>query len=167
MASDETSAEGQGLIDEGKWTESTAKGFAIRWLEEFPETAAIQRGDHVSIHYTGRLRSTGQVFDDSRMKKPIHFDVGAEPRQVIRGMDEALLQVRLGERALFYIRNDWGYGAQGHPPREKEPGPGIPPNADLLFDVDILALNGVKRSRPTQVSPLAHFFKRRVYFKHL
>jgi len=87
-------------------------------------------GEVVRAHYTGRLASTGAVFDSSRSRgKPLTFLIGIG--SVIKGWDEGILEMRLGEHATLDISADYGYGEQGAGP--------IPPNADLVFDVELLA----------------------------
>jgi FK506-binding protein 1 len=89
-------------------------------------------GEVVKAHYTGRLASTGEVFDSSRTRsKPLVFMIGIG--SVIKGWDEGILEMRLGEQATLEISSDYGYGAEG------TPGGPIPPNADLVFDVELLA----------------------------
>ena len=55
--------------------------------------------------------------------------------QVIRGWDEGVMKMSLGEKAKLSITPDFGYGAQGA-------GGVIPPNADLIFEVELIAING-------------------------
>mmetsp|Transcript_124357 Transcript_124357/g.264978 ORF Transcript_124357/g.264978 Transcript_124357/m.264978 type:complete len:171 (-) Transcript_124357:127-639(-) len=101
-----------------------------------------QAGNRLEVHYTGTLASNGAKFDSSRDKgKPFTFVIGAEPRQVIRGWDEGLLQMSIGERATLRITSDFAYGEQGYGDGSK-----IPPNADLVFDVELLAINGKSRA---------------------
>uniref|UniRef100_A0A7S1GFW4 peptidylprolyl isomerase n=1 Tax=Cyclophora tenuis TaxID=216820 RepID=A0A7S1GFW4_CYCTE len=91
-----------------------------------------QRGDKLAMHYTGYLRD-GTVFDSSHKKgRPFQFVIGIG--QVIRGWDEGVAQMSLGEKAKLHITSDYGYGARGA-------GNVIPPNADLTFDVQLLKIN--------------------------
>jgi len=90
-------------------------------------------GDKLTMHYTGTLASNGNTFDSSLDRgRPFQFTIGVG--QVIRGWDEGVLQMSLGEKARLYISSDYGYGSRGA-------GGVIPPNADLIFVVELLAIN--------------------------
>ncbi|EEC43997.1 predicted protein [Phaeodactylum tricornutum CCAP 1055/1] len=90
-------------------------------------------GDKLTMHYHGTLASNGQKFDASRDRgRPFQFTIGIG--QVIRGWDEGVMQMSLGETAMLHISSDYGYGRQGA-------GGVIPPNADLDFKVELLAIN--------------------------
>ena len=83
------------------------------------------------INFAARLRSS--KFDSSRDRgQPFSFTIGVG--QVIKGWDEGVMQMSLGEKATLDITADYGYGARGA-------GGVIPPNADLLFDVELIAIN--------------------------
>lgn len=90
------------------------------------------KGSTVSVHYTGKLASNGNVFDSSVTRgKPFEFKLGAG--KVIKGWDEGVAQMSVGEKATITCPPDYGYGAQGV-------GNGlIPPNATLIFDVEVLS----------------------------
>ena len=86
------------------------------------------------MHYVGTLASNGSQFDSSIKKgRPFRFTIGIG--QVIRGWDEGVMQMSLGEKAILRITSDYGYGARGA-------GGVIPPNADLVFEVEVLEING-------------------------
>jgi peptidyl-prolyl cis-trans isomerase A (cyclophilin A) len=88
-----------------------------------------EAGKTVSVHYSGSLEN-GKVFDSSyARKKPIEFPLGRG--QVIAGWDEGIALLQVGDKARFVIPSFLGYGAQGA-------GGVIPPNATLIFDVELM-----------------------------
>jgi FKBP-type peptidyl-prolyl cis-trans isomerase len=91
--------------------------------------AQAQKGKSVSVHYEGSL-DNGQVFDSSyRRKDPITFTLGIG--QVIQGWDEGISLLKEGDKARFVIPSYLGYGERGA-------GGVIPPNATLVFDVELV-----------------------------
>ena len=88
-----------------------------------------ENGKTVSVHYEGSLEN-GKVFDSSYpRKKPIEFKLGIG--QVIEGWDEGIALLKVGDKARFVIPSDLGYGPAGA-------GGAIPPNATLIFDVELM-----------------------------
>ena len=87
------------------------------------------KGRDIKAHYEGKLEN-GRMFDSSRKRgAPLAFKVGVG--QVIKGWDEALSDMKKGERRILIIPPDLGYGARGA-------GGVIPPNATLVFDVEMV-----------------------------
>jgi FKBP-type peptidyl-prolyl cis-trans isomerase len=86
-------------------------------------------GNTVVVHYTGWLED-GTKFDSSRDRnEPFSFTLGRG--QVIKGWDEGVAQMRIGQKARLTIPAAKGYGARGA-------GGVIPPNANLIFEVELL-----------------------------
>lgn len=90
------------------------------------------KGKTISAHYTGYLLD-GTKFDSSR-DRGAPFETAIGVGQVIKGWDEAFLDMKTGEKRVLFIPASLGYGAQG------TPGGPIPPNATLVFDVELLGV---------------------------
>ncbi|KAE8574294.1 hypothetical protein XENTR_v10003364 [Xenopus tropicalis] len=90
-----------------------------------------KKGQTVVVHYVGSLED-GRKFDSSRDRnKPFRFIIGRN--EVIRGWEEGVAQMSVGQRARLTCSPDFAYGAAGHPGI-------IPPNSTLTFDVELLKL---------------------------
>ena len=91
--------------------------------------ASPKAGQQVSVHYVGTL-TNGNKFDSSRDRgQPFSFRLGQG--QVIKGWDEGVAQMKLGEKCTLTCSPDYAYGARGFPPV-------IPPNSTLVFEVELL-----------------------------
>lgn len=94
--------------------------------------ALAKAGDTVSVHYTGTL-TDGTKFDSSRDRgEPIEFPLGAG--RVIKGWDEGIAKMKVGDQAILVIPASIGYGSQG------AGGGLIPPDATLIFIVELVGI---------------------------
>ncbi|KAM4633437.1 peptidyl-prolyl cis-trans isomerase FKBP3 [Polymixia lowei] len=122
------------VVDEGppRFTKSV--------LKKGDKTNFPKKGDTVSCWYTGSLED-GTVFDTNipttarkkKQTKPMSFKVGMG--RVIRGWDEGILTMSKGETARLEIEPEWAYGRKGVPDSK------IPPNAKLIFEVELVAVD--------------------------
>ncbi|SDL76680.1 peptidylprolyl isomerase [Salinimicrobium catena] len=108
--------------------EKTSSGLRYKMVSEGNGKKA-EKGKTVSVHYKGML-ADGTVFDSSyKRKQPIEFPLGKG--HVIEGWDEGIQLLKEGDKARFVIPSHLGYGARGA-------GGVIPPNATLVFDVELM-----------------------------
>ncbi|XP_018425112.1 PREDICTED: peptidyl-prolyl cis-trans isomerase FKBP3, partial [Nanorana parkeri] len=122
------------VVDDGppKYTKSI--------LKKGDRVTFPKKGDKVHCWYTGSLED-GTVFDSNistsakkkKVGKPLAFKVGVG--RVIRGWDEALLTMTKGEKAKLEIESEWAYGRKGQPDAK------IPPNAKLIFEVELVDID--------------------------
>lgn len=91
-------------------------------------------GDKVEVHYRGTLEADGTEFDASYNRgKPLNFHVGKG--QVIKGWDQGLLDMCIGEKRRLTIQPEWGYGSRGMGP--------IPADSVLIFETELVGIAGV------------------------
>ncbi len=107
----------------------TASGLKYEVLEQGAGDKP-QKGQMVQVDYTGTLKS-GEKFDSSIGGQPYEFKLGEGA--VIKGWDEAIADMKPGERRLLTIPPKLAYGATGQPPK-------IKPNATLFFDVKLIGI---------------------------
>lgn len=109
---------------------TTTSGLVIEDLEVGDGSEAVA-GQQVTVHYTGWL-TNGKKFDSSKDRRdPFSFPLGK--RHVIAGWDEGVQGMKVGGRRKLTIPPELGYGARGA-------GGVIPPNATLVFEVELLAV---------------------------
>ena len=128
----ETKAKQSELLDKvAAGYDETDSGLRYKILQKGDGKKAT-KGAGVSVHYKGQLLD-GTVFDSSyKRKQPIDFNVGVG--QVISGWDEGIQLLQVGDKARFVIPSHLAYGERGA-------GGVIPPNATLIFDVELMNVN--------------------------
>uniref|UniRef100_A0A0D9YJ52 peptidylprolyl isomerase n=1 Tax=Oryza glumipatula TaxID=40148 RepID=A0A0D9YJ52_9ORYZ len=114
-----------------------------------PESCTLQahKGDKIKVHYRGSL-TDGSVFDSSYDRgDPFEFTLGNG--QVIKGWDQGLLGMCVGEKRKLKIPAKMGYGERGSPPK-------IPGGATLIFDTELIAVNGKTTGGASNISCRPH-----------
>ena len=110
--------------------DKTSSGLRYKIIQK-GNGAQAEPKNKVKVHYEGSLEN-GQVFDSSfQRKEPIEFTLGIG--QVIPGWDEGISLLKVGDKARFVIPSELGYGSRGA-------GGVIPPNATLIFDVELVSV---------------------------
>jgi peptidylprolyl isomerase len=124
-------------IEEVALTED--KGIIKRIFEKGDEGAAHpENGEKVHVLYEGRLASDGKVFDKSlNHEAPFKFTIGQG--QVIKGWDIGIASMTVGEKAELILSPEYAYGESGA-------GDSIPPNASLIFKVELIRIGKGKKA---------------------
>ena len=108
---------------------TTASG--LKYIDTVVGTGEAPKANQsVVVNYTGRLARDGKVFDSSLNRGPATFGVS----QVIKGFGEGILSMKPGGKRTVFIPAALAYGP--NPP----PGSGIPANADLIFDIELISV---------------------------
>jgi len=106
-------------------------GVQVQTISSGDGSTYPKTGQTVVVHYTGTLEN-GNKFDSSRDRGvPFKFHIGKG--EVIKGWDEGVAQMSVGQRAKLICSPDYAYGSRGHPGI-------IPPNSTLIFDVELLEI---------------------------
>ncbi len=122
----------EALVIDRKYANAFTTPSGLRYIVDTPGVGdqTPQPGQEVTVQYVGRLLRDGTKFDSSYDRhEPFTFRVGVG--QVIRGWDQAILQMKKGEKLTVVIPWWLAYGAAGRPPV-------IPPKASLVFDIQLL-----------------------------
>lgn len=115
-------------------TEPTTTSSGLRYVDiECGDGEEAAKGDSVEVHYVGKLEN-GKKFDASRDRgQTLPFQIGAG--QLIAGFDEGVVGMKVGGVRELTIPPELGYGEAGQPPV-------IPPNATLIFEVELVSITG-------------------------
>lgn len=128
---EEREAQEKALEEVAAGFKKTDSGLRYQFIQR-GEGAKAEKGKTVSVHYKGQLLD-GTVFDSSyKRNQPIDFALGMG--QVIPGWDEGIQLLSIGDKARFVIPSDLAYGSRGA-------GGVIPPNATLIFDVELVGIS--------------------------
>ena len=106
-------------------------GLKIETTQEGSGEQTVTSGDVISVHYTGKLEN-GTVFDSS-VERGIPFEFQIGQGMVIAGWEQGLLDMKVGEKRTLTIPAEMGYGSRGA-------AGVIPPNATLIFDVELVSI---------------------------
>ena len=117
-------------------TITTSSGLKYLVVKEGTGAPAV-KGMAVEVHYTGKF-TNGKIFDSSRDRgEPIEFVLGEN--QVIKGWDEGIALMKVGGKLQLIIPPELGYGENGI--KDKQEQEVIPPNATLIFDVELMGVH--------------------------
>ena len=115
----------------GKDTVKIQDDLEIIWIKKNAKGVKAVSGNNIKVHYTGYFKN-GKKFDSSVDRgNPLEFELGIG--RVIKGWDIGMAQLRTGEKARLIIGAPLAYGSKGNR--------SIPPNAKLIFDVELIEVN--------------------------
>ncbi|CRK18938.1 hypothetical protein BN1723_011726 [Verticillium longisporum] len=125
-----------GLLASTAFSFVAADGLKIDKTLEVECERKTVKGDRISVHYRGSLQDGGKEFDASYNRgQPFNVKIGAG--QVIKGWEEGLLDMCIGEKRTLTIPSDMGYGPRGMGP--------IPGGATLIFETELMGIEGVEK----------------------
>jgi len=110
-------------------------------LEGDPGAAVVEKGDTVTVHATGIVKETGKKFWSTKDSGQSAFTYQAGVGRVITGWDQGCLGAKIGEVRKLDIPAKEGYGERGFPAW------GIPANGGLIFDIEVLSIQGKEELR--------------------
>jgi len=117
-----------------QWQKPMEQPFIKETISPGPDPMCVPKvGDKLSVYYRGTLRADPETQFDSNIGRPSPFQFEIGKGFVIRGWDEGLLEMHLGEKATLTIRSDYAYG--------REANGAIPSHADLVFEVELVGIN--------------------------
>jgi peptidylprolyl isomerase len=124
-----TVPEGSATPGGPKLENSTVLPSGVEYRDEVVGTGATPRLDQqVTVHYTGKLASNGQVFDSSIGKQPLTLLLS----RFVPGFAEGVSTMKVGGKRTIYIPAELAYGSSANGP--------IPANSDLIFEVELVAV---------------------------
>ena len=120
--------------------------FALRYVDTVVGTGdPVTPGEFLSVQYTGWLLKDGTKFDSSLDRgEPYTLPLGAG--RVISGWDQGLIGMRVGGKRRLFVPYQLAYGDRGHPPV-------IPPQSDLVFDIELIAAGPTDPPTPPAPKP--------------
>lgn len=104
-------------------------------IKEEGEKLKPAKGNKVWVKYIGKLAETGKVFEDGS-DDPVKFTLGIG--EVMKGWDEGVPYLGKGGKAVLYIPSELGYGKKGSKDYYDETKYTVPPNADLIFEIEVV-----------------------------
>jgi formylglycine-generating enzyme required for sulfatase activity len=140
-------------VEPRKRSSTPSSGFAVttpsglKYLDEVVGTGQSPRpGQNVTVHYTGAVQNGSKFYSSVDRGQPFSFRIGTG--SVIKGWDEGVMSMKVGGKRRLIIPPNLGYGVAGSPPK-------IPPNATVIFEVELLSVSADNTTPPTLPAPPA------------